>query len=83
MGASTLMVGRVGDDIFGPQLVEGLTARGVDVSGVSVERGASSGIAVINIDASAQNRIIQILGANQSCRFLQYLICFQLRLTEL
>ena len=67
MGASTLMVGRVGDDVFGPQLIDGLAASGVDVSGVAVERGASSGIAVINIDASSQNRIIQILGANNTC----------------
>lgn len=67
MGASALMVGRVGDDIFGPQLIDGLAASGVDVSGVAVERGASSGIAIINIDASSQNRIIQILGANNTC----------------
>ncbi len=67
MGAEAAMVGRVGDDIFGPQLVESLAAAGVDVSGVAVEPGASSGIAVISIDASSQNRIIQILGANDTC----------------
>ena len=67
MGASTLMVGKVGDDIFGPQLTGALAAGGVDVSGVAVEPGVSSGLAVINIDASSQNRIIQILGANETC----------------
>jgi len=67
MGAATAMVGRVGDDIFGPQLIESLAASGVDVSRVGVELGASSGIAVVNIDASSQNRIIQILGANNTC----------------
>ena len=67
MGAGTLMVGRVGDDVFGPQLIEAMAAGGVDVSGVAVEPGVSSGLAVINIDASAQNRIIQILGANETC----------------
>ena len=67
MGAATTMVGKVGDDIFGPQLLEALTASGVDVSRVAVEPGASSGIAVINIDAAAQNRIIQVLGANNTC----------------
>ena len=67
MGVNTLMVGKVGDDIFGPQLIEALAASGVDVSGVEVEAGVSSGLAVINIDASSQNRIIQILGANESC----------------
>jgi ribokinase len=67
MGAEAAMVGRVGDDIFGPRLVDSLATAGVDVSGVAVEPGASSGIAVIAIDASSQNRIIQILGANDTC----------------
>ena len=67
MGAGTLMVGKVGDDIFGPQLTEAMAASGVDVSGVAVETGISSGLAVINIDASSQNRIVQILGANETC----------------
>ncbi|PKB82960.1 MAG: ribokinase [SAR202 cluster bacterium Io17-Chloro-G9] len=67
MGARTSMVGRVGDDIFGPQLVATLESSGIDVSGISVTPGVSSGIAVIDIDESAQNRIIQILGANDTC----------------
>lgn len=67
MGAHVAMVGRVGDDVFGPQLVDSLAASGVDVSGVGVEPGASSGLAVISIDGSSQNRIIQILGANDTC----------------
>ena len=61
------MVGQVGDDIFGPQLLEGLQAAGVEVSGVSVAEGETSGIAVIGIDGSAQNRIVQVLGANTTC----------------
>jgi len=67
MGARVAMVGRVGSDVFGPQLTESLAADGIDVSGVAVEEGSSSGIAVVNIDGSAQNQIIQILGANASC----------------
>ena len=67
MGARTAMVGRVGDDMFGPQLVAALEAVGIDVSGIGITPGVSSGIAVIDIDESAQNRIIQILGANDTC----------------
>ena len=67
MGARTAMVGRVGDDMFGPQLLAALEAEGIDVSGISVSPSVSSGIAVIDIDESAQNRIIQILGANDTC----------------
>lgn len=67
MGARTAMIGRVGDDMFGPQLIEAMAARGVDVSGIAITPGSSSGIAIIEIDGSAQNRIIQVLGANDTC----------------
>ena len=67
MGAATAVVGRVGDDVFGPQLIDTLTASGINVEGVAVAQDTTSGIAVINIDESAQNQIIQILGANDTC----------------
>ena len=67
MGAATAMVGRVGDDVFGPQLIETLRDSGIKVDGVAIAQDTTSGIAVINIDESAQNQIIQILGANDTC----------------
>ena len=67
MGGKTAMVGRVGDDIFGPQLLEGMRSVGIDVSRVAIWPGETSGIAVISIDGSAQNRIVQVLGANATC----------------
>ena len=67
MGAQTSMVGRVGDDIFAPQALSALVESGVDVSTVGVSSGANTGIAVITIDDSAQNQIIQVLGANNTC----------------
>ena len=67
MGGRTSLVGRVGDDIFGGQLLDGLREAGVDVSRVAVWPGETSGIAVISIDGSAQNRIVQVLGANATC----------------
>ena len=67
MGARTAMVGLVGNDIFGPQLIDGLRSDGIDASWISVMPGESSGIASICIDRSGQNRIIQVLGANSSC----------------
>ncbi len=67
MGARSIMVGRVGGDIFGPQLLEGLAAAGVETSGITVNPDVSSGIAVIGVDETAQNCITQILGANDTC----------------
>ena len=67
MGARSAMVGRVGGDIFGPQLLDGLTTAGVDITGVGINPNERSGIAVIGIDETAQNFITQILGANDTC----------------
>ena len=67
MGARVRMVGRVGDDAFGRQLVEALAGAGVDVGGVAVDPDHSSGIASITVDAAGQNRIVQVLGANSAC----------------
>ena len=67
MGAQVRMVGRVGGDAFGQQLLDSLKGNGVDVSGVGIDSESSSGVAMINVDASAQNRIVQVLGANAAC----------------
>lgn len=67
MGARVSMVGRVGDDVFAPQALRALVESGVDVSTVGVTHSTSTGIAFITIDDSAQNQIIQVLGANETC----------------
>ena len=67
LGMPAVMVGRVGDDTFGPQLIELLQSAGVDTLGVGITGNASSGIAVISIGERAQNRIVQVLGANNTC----------------
>ena len=67
MGASVRMIGRVGSDTFGPQLRDNLTANGVEVTGVMQDPGAASGVAVILLDASRENRILVAGGANMRC----------------
>ncbi len=67
MGARSVMVGRVGDDIFGPQLLELLQSANVATGAVGVSQGTSSGIAVISVGEGGQNRIVQALGANDTC----------------
>jgi ribokinase len=65
-GGAVYMIGRVGSDDFGPQLIADLNLAGVDTSGIGVS-DTNSGIAIITIDDSSQNRIIQVLGANNTC----------------
>lgn len=67
MGARSAMVGRVGDDMFGPQLTDLLEAAGVRTAAVGVSSGTNSGIAVISVGEGGQNRIVQVLGANDTC----------------
>ena len=72
MGARSEMVGRVGDDMFGPQLMDLLRSAGVGTGAVGVSRGTNSGIAVISVGEGGQNRIVQVLGANDTCGDAEY-----------
>ena len=67
MGALVRMVGRVGDDMFGPGLFGGLRERGVDVRGVATDPDHATGVSVILLDADRQNHIVAIYGANMEC----------------
>ena len=64
LGADVRMVGRVGQDEFGPSLIAGMEKEGIDVSGVAVDPRNPSGIAMIILDDSKQNYIIATYGAN-------------------
>ncbi len=66
-GARVKMVGRVGDDLFGPALLESLRSHGVDTAAVSVDPEAASGVGVILVDGSGQNRVLATYGANLRC----------------
>lgn len=64
LGISTQMVGRLGNDDFGRQLLRHLQAAGVQTDGVLVDETTSSGVAVITVDDAGENNIIIIGGAN-------------------
>ncbi|NIR27691.1 MAG: ribokinase, partial [Gammaproteobacteria bacterium] len=64
LGASTTMVGRVGNDAFAGQLLENLTVAGVDHTYVIKDREAASGVALIAVESSGQNSIVVAPGAN-------------------
>lgn len=64
LGIPTQLVGRLGGDEFGGQLLAGLQAAGVQTDGVLLDKETSSGIAVITVDDAGENNIIIIAGAN-------------------
>jgi len=64
LGGHVSMIGCVGDDSFGRELVENLSKEGVDTSHVFVQPKVSSGVALIQVDDQAQNSIAVASGAN-------------------
>ncbi len=61
------MVGRVGADRFGDELLDGLAAAGVDVAGVGRDPDEPTGIASIFIYESGENAVNAVYGANARC----------------
>jgi len=66
LGADTTMIGAVGEDAFGEQMLGALTRVGVHIDGVKRLKGVPTGVASILL-ADGDNRIIVIPGANASC----------------
>ena len=64
MGARVSLIGRIGDDQYGEQLLANLLAEGIYVRCVYKDSDAKSGIAIILLDKNGQNYIIQVRGAN-------------------
>lgn len=65
LGRRVAMIGRVGDDDAADGLVRLLEDEGVDVSAVKPTAETPSGLAVIEVDGSGENRIVVISGANE------------------
>lgn len=64
MGGDVTLIGRVGDDVFGPQLIKRLQESNVATEHVQVCQGTSSGIAFVMVESSGQNAIVIVPGAN-------------------
>ena len=64
LGVPTTMVGRVGSDSFGEELLQSLQTAGVNTAGVFVDTTTRSGIAAIAVAANGANHIIVVPGAN-------------------
>ncbi|HJQ27475.1 MAG TPA: ribokinase [Blastocatellia bacterium] len=58
------MIGCVGQDGYGQQLLESLRAAGVNHSRVRATTEATTGIALILVEATGQNQIVVVAGAN-------------------
>ncbi len=64
LGCPVKMIGRVGRDAFGDELVQALSSNGVDTSYIYRDAHAPSGVAFIAVDEAGQNIIVVAGGAN-------------------
>jgi len=64
LGADVAFVGALGDDAFGAEARAALVAEGVDVCGLTTLPGVPTGVALIFVDAAAENAIAVASGAN-------------------
>ena len=67
LGAKVSMIGRVGSDDFGQQILQNLRAESVNTDTVSKDSETGTGIALITVDAQSQNTIVVSSGANMNC----------------
>jgi ribokinase len=63
-GGDVCMIGRVGDDGFAQRLKNGLEAEQIDCQLLQASENCASGIAVVMVEASGQNSIMVVPGAN-------------------
>ena len=63
LGYPVRFVGKVGDDVYGPQLIQNLSRASVDTSAMTTAPG-SSGLAPIFLAENGQNAIVVVPGAN-------------------
>ncbi|MEB3342856.1 ribokinase [Okeania sp.] len=64
LGIPTKIVGRLGNDSFGQQLLTSLQTANVDTTAVVVDENIHTGVAAIAVDGSGENSIIVVPGAN-------------------
>lgn len=64
LGARSIFIGRIGTDGFGTFARDRLAEFGVDVSNLSSDPEATTGMAVINVNKEGENCIVVIGGAN-------------------
>jgi ribokinase len=64
LGESTILIGKVGQDLYGKQLIKILQENGVDSSFIQQEADALTGFANIYVDNNGNNQITVIQGAN-------------------
>ncbi len=64
IGSDVVMVSKVGDGLFGKEVIKNFDSYGIDTEHVKVVENTTSGVAPIFVDKDGNNRILIVKGAN-------------------
>ncbi|VDM27466.1 unnamed protein product [Toxocara canis] len=64
LGGKVIMIGMVGNDIFGPLNIENLQKSGVITDYIEKSNAAGTGTATVTVTEEGENEVVVILGAN-------------------
>lgn len=64
MGGNLIFMAKLGNDLFGQQSVAYFNKEGIDTRYISLDEKSASGVALISLDAHAENSIVVASGAN-------------------
>jgi ribokinase len=64
LGGAVCLVGNVGADAFGKEMLDFLAGENIDTSEIAILDTAPTGIALITVDSASENSIVVVSGAN-------------------
>ncbi len=64
IGSEVVMVSKVGDGLFGKEVIKNFESFGIDTEHVKIVKNTTSGVAPIFVDQDGNNRILIVKGAN-------------------
>ncbi|WP_028550748.1 ribokinase [Paenibacillus sp. UNC451MF] len=78
LGKEALIIGCVGDDLFGDRLIETLGSNHVNVSFIKRSVSRHTGAVLVTIDQSAENTMLVVKGANEELNIVDIDCCSEL-----
>ena len=67
LGAKVTMIGRVGSDDFGKDLLGNLESELIDTDMITKDENTGTGVALITVESESENTIVVSSGANMNC----------------
>jgi ribokinase len=64
LGGEVRLVGNIGADVFGNEMLDFLASEDVDTSAIAILDAAPTGMAFITVDLASENAIVVVSGAN-------------------